>query len=295
MAHSRPRLRVALLGRRCDFTTEVLRQALRADIEIAALVIAGDVPATNADTAPRIPVTREDTPIDLAAAYGVEVRYLRDAPDASVLAAYRPDLIAVACFPFILDPECLALPRFGAVNLHPSLLPAYRGPTPLFWQFRAGERRTGITLHRMDSGIDTGDIVAQESLELPPGITVTEINAKLSNLGGEMLVSALRRIASGEALPRKPQGKTGGSYCSYPTREDFRITTEWPAERAFRFMRGTREWGIPYQIEIEGQVFTINSAIDFSATAQLSKPYDRIGNELRIQLSPGVLRTDIRY
>ena len=94
-----------------------------------------------------------------------EVGSLSDARTLELLADLQPDLIAVACFPYIFPSALLQLPRYGCLNLHPSLLPAYRGPLPLFWMARQGERQAGVTLHFLDEGLDTGDIVAQTAFD----------------------------------------------------------------------------------------------------------------------------------
>ncbi len=84
-------------------------------------------------------------------------------PEAvALLKDYQPDAICVACFSQRIPEPILRIPRFGCLNVHPSLLPANRGPEPLFWTFREGNRQTGVTIHLMDRGMDTGPVLAQE-------------------------------------------------------------------------------------------------------------------------------------
>src|SRR3990172_1981282 len=97
-----------------------------------------------------------------------EVADIRRSP--SSFADLRPDLICVSCFSRIIPRQLFALPMFGALNLHPSLLPAYRGPSPLFWQFRSGETRTGVTLHFMNERADAGNILLQSEVNFADGI-----------------------------------------------------------------------------------------------------------------------------
>ena len=114
-----------------------------------------------------LPMTQpppEGTASSIAWHHGIpvfEAADLAHAETITLLARLRPDVICVACFPRLLPVSILALPRLGALNLHPSLLPSYRGPAPLFWVFHDGLERAGVTLHVMDAGADTGPIVAQ--------------------------------------------------------------------------------------------------------------------------------------
>src|SRR6202140_2019891 len=82
----------------------------------------------------------------------------------------QPDIMCVACFSLYIPRAILDIPRLGCLNVHPSLLPVNRGPDPLFWTFYEGHRETGVTIHRMDEGLDTGPIVAQEKIIVPDGI-----------------------------------------------------------------------------------------------------------------------------
>src|SRR6266536_191528 len=104
-----------------------------------------------------------------------------------VLTEYQPETICVACFSKRIPRDILDIPRLGCLNVHPSLLPANRGPEPLFWTFREGNQRTGVTIHLMDEGMDTGPIVAQEALEIPDGISYTQLEAQCAELGGKLL------------------------------------------------------------------------------------------------------------
>ena len=146
-----------------------------------------------------------------------EVGSLSDARTLELLADLQPDLIAVACFPYIFPSALLQLPRYGCLNLHPSLLPAYRGPLPLFWMARQGERRAGVTLHFLDEGLDTGDIVAQTAFDWPDGISGVDLEQRCAEEGAKLLLVALQQLAQGGELPRRPQPKEGSSYFSWPT------------------------------------------------------------------------------
>src|SRR5204862_1767507 len=96
-------------------------------------------------------------------------------------------IICVACFSQRIPRIILDLPRLGCLNVHPSLLPANRGPVPLFWTFREGHQQTGVTIHLMNEGMDTGDILAQEPIEVPSGISYAQLELQCATLGGKLL------------------------------------------------------------------------------------------------------------
>ncbi len=184
-------------------------------------------------------------PLQIAAAHEVPIYEIGDLHHPEALALLEGlDLIITACFPKILPPRWLAAPRLGAINLHPSLLPAYRGPYPLFWQFRAGEQNTGITLHFMDAAPDTGDILAQQRVPFPDGLTGPEADTLTAEAGASLL---LQLIADPENIPRTPQPQGGATYQGVPTPEDLHIPANWTARRAFNFIRGAGEWA-PFMV-----------------------------------------------
>lgn len=151
----------------------------------------------------------------------------------------EPDLFVTACFPHILPSRWLQIPRLGALNLHPSLLPAYRGPYPLFWQFRSGETQTGVTVHWMSKRPDTGDIAAQVHVPLPDGLSGAEADERLAREGANAVV---RLLENPENIPHIPQSRENASYQPVPSQDDFTIPTTWTARRAYNFLRGANEW-----------------------------------------------------
>jgi methionyl-tRNA formyltransferase len=197
----------------------------------------------------------------------------------------QPDVGVVACFSQWLPQKLLDLPRHGFLNLHPSLLPHFRGPEPLFWTFRAGVEQTGVTLHWLDAGLDTGDIARQSPLTLPLGIDGLEAEQQTAELAAQLLVDGLLQLANGR-LPRTPQ-PAGGSYHSFPTAADFEIPTGWPARRAFHFMRGTSHWQRPYTILLpDSEKMVVKTAIAYNEEGKETTD-DHTGQA--IQFTPGTL------
>jgi methionyl-tRNA formyltransferase len=206
----------------------------------------------------------------------------------TLLQDLAPDVVCVACFPWRIPAALLTIPTHGFVNLHPSLLPAYRGPAPLFWQLRAGARQSGVTLHRMNAKFDQGAILAQQPLTLPIGANSAELDQRHAALAATLLTDYLQRLATGEATAGAPQ--TGeGSYHSWPQTHDFTLDRRWSAAHAYSFMRGTDEWRQPYLVFDDGKVYQLRHAIAFAPTQTLSLPIERTAQGIAVQFTPGVL------
>lgn len=220
-----------------------------------------------------------------------EVGKLTESPALELLASLQPDLLVVACFPYRLPQTVLQLPRFGSLNLHPALMPAYRGPAPQFWQARQGEVQTGVTLHFLDEGLDTGDIVAQTAWPWPDGLSEAELERLAAEAGAGLIVAAVEQLAHGQALPRRAQPEAGSSYFPWPAQQDFIISTDWPARRAFNFLRAAASW--PLVIVVGSAYFPIRIVINYQSEQRLGQPYVLQGDELLVQFAPGVLRVKI--
>jgi UDP-4-amino-4-deoxy-L-arabinose formyltransferase/UDP-glucuronic acid dehydrogenase (UDP-4-keto-hexauronic acid decarboxylating) len=151
-----------------------------------------------------------------------------------------PDLILSVWYRRLLGTELLALPRVAALNLHGSLLPAYRGRAPLNWVLVNGERRTGVTLHHMTAAADAGDIVAQRTIDIEPDETAIALYERMTKIGVELLVDTYPAVLAGTA-PRAPQD--GRRATTMPRRrpEDGRIDWAWPAARIFNIIRAVAE------------------------------------------------------
>ena len=150
-----------------------------------------------------------------------ENRILTSAPN-------RSNRMLSGCLPWVLGSEALSLPRLGCLNLHTSLLPAYRGPAPIFWQFRAGETQTGVTLHEMAAKLDAGAIVGQQALPIEVGVTAPELNRALGEIGVSLVVSYL---ANAGAVTAQTQNEDASTYFSWPQAGDFDISTERSVQR----------------------------------------------------------------
>lgn len=167
-------------------------------------------------------------------------------PEAvETLRSYEADVFVVAAFGQILSREILDMPRLGCLNIHASLLPRYRGASPIQHAIIDGEERTGITIMQMDAGIDTGDILYQKELPIDRRDTSQSLYDKLTVLGGQTIVEALKLLEQGMLVPRKQQEEEG-SYVKMITKEMGRIDFSRDALSIERLVRGMTPWPSAY-------------------------------------------------
>lgn len=157
------------------------------------------------------------------------------------LRGLAPDLIVVAAYGEILSPEILEIPPHGCLNVHASLLPRHRGASPIVAALLAGDDETGITLIQMDSGMDTGAIIAQEALPLSGQEHRGELTARLACFAADLLRRTLPVWLAGQIKPR-PQDNAHATYCSVLRREDGQIDWTQPATYIERMTRAYDPW-----------------------------------------------------
>ena len=165
---------------------------------------------------------------------------------ASELRRLAPDLLCVATFPALLDAGTLQVAARGAVGVHPSLLPRHRGPDPLFWTYFDDDPVAGVTVHWLDAGEDTGDVILQEGFPLERGRPGPDLYAELAERGAALLAGAVSAIEAGTAS-RTPQDPSRASREPAPGRGGWRIDfASWGAERVWHFLRGVAAMGLAW-------------------------------------------------
>ena len=158
-----------------------------------------------------------------------------------ILRDFKPDIIVLVAFGKILPASIITLPPLGTINVHGSLLPRYRGAAPIQWALVNGEEETGVTVMQMDEGIDTGDILLQESITIMPQDTAGTLSAKLAELGGKTLVRALDLLRSDSIQPLQ-QDDARASYAPILQKEDGVVDWSQPAKRISGLIRGLDPW-----------------------------------------------------
>jgi len=157
------------------------------------------------------------------------------------LRAAAPETIVAAAYGQLLRPAVFDLPPLGTINIHASLLPAYRGAAPVNWAIIRGERTTGVTTFVIDEGMDTGALLLQRPLEIDPDETATELEARLAQLGARMILETLEGLQRGD-LRTIPQPESGVSYAPLLERESGRIDWSRPSKEIHDLVRGTALW-----------------------------------------------------
>jgi len=219
-----------------------------------------------------------------------EVSRMSDPETITLFSQYQPDIMCVACFSLYIPRVILDIPRFGCLNVHPSLLPANRGPDPLFWTFHEGSQETGVTIHVMDEGMDTGPIVAQEKITVPDAISYAHFEEQCAQLGGKLLARSVWQLYYGNAL-LTPQDESRSSYLPMPTNEDFMVpASDWEARRVFNFIRGLASRGEPIIILSEGRFIRATDAISYSHENTNNDEINlenSVGNAIRVKCKNG--------
>lgn len=302
--------RAIFLGMQGNFSHPPLRALLEAGIEVCAVVIPEpqspmqDLPAIRRREQPQasrsvLPVLQfplHNSILQLAWERDIsvwEVHRLSVPETVSILAAYQPDVICVACFSQRIPRTVLDIPRLGCLNVHPSLLPANRGPEPLFWTFREGSQRTGVTIHLMDEGMDTGPIVAQEVVEVPDGISYAQLEAQCAALGGIMLARSAWDLYNGVAKP-VTQDETKSSYHGFPSDDDFVVpVAEWSARHVYNLICGVASWGTPITLQVGNQSLLVKKATSYShkdTDVSASGVHGQLGEDMLVRCKEGWVR-----
>src|SRR5215469_2293299 len=212
-----------------------------------AVLAAGEVVAvvTRADK-PRGRGLRVEAPPVARAAneYALEVLQptsLRDPVFLARLLALAPDVGVLVAYGRLVPPDVMRIPSHGIVNVHPSLLPRYRGAAPIARAIEAGDIETGVTTLYLSEELDAGDIILQKMVSIAPDDTTRTLGARLADEGAALLAETLRLIEAGRA-PRRPQEPSGVTWASRLTREEAQIDWRRPAAAVANLVRACDPW-----------------------------------------------------
>ena len=238
-----------------EFAVPSLRALHRAGFNIKAVV-----------TQPAKPTGRgrklRQTPVyEFAKSHHMEVRQpqsLKDPSFVEYLKGLGLDLIVVVAYGKILPPEVLNIPRLGCINLHASLLPRWRGASPIQHALMAGDKKTGLCTMLMDEGMDTGPILLKEEVDIKEGERAGELTERLGQIGAELLVKTIRLYAEGRLKPT-PQEPELATYAPLIKREDGRIDWQRPATELENLVRGLHPRPCAYTY-LKGRLIKIHRA-----------------------------------
>ena len=220
------------------FSVPFLERLIHNQHQVAAVYTQPDRPAGRGRSAAASPVKRAALSWNLPV---VQPDSLRSAEAVAKLADFRPEVIVVVAFGQILPQAVLDLPKYGGINVHPSLLPKFRGASPVAAAILAGEEVTGASIMLMDAGMDTGPVLAQQRMPVSPEDTAGSLSGKLSLAGAGLLQEVLVRWPGGEITPQ-PQNEAEATYCQPIAKEEGEIDWQMPAVNIWRQVRAFNPW-----------------------------------------------------
>lgn len=270
-----------------DFSVAALEAIIQAGHEVTLVVTQPDKQKGRGKEIQMTPVK------ECAVKHGIPVFQpvkIKEPKAVEELRKYPADIYVVAAFGQILTEEILNIPRLGCINIHASLLPAYRGAAPIQWVILNGEEKTGVTIMQMAKGLDTGDMLLKGELYIAAKETGESLHDKLMALGAELIVEALPKIEKGELIPKK-QDDALSSYASRLTKTMGEIDWQKDAHTLERLVRGLNSWPSAYTrykgktLKIwEADVLTENSEKAPGMVAAVGKDY------FDVQTGEGMLR-----
>ncbi len=190
------------------------------------------------------------------------------------LKQYRADLVIVNSYSLILRPDILTIPPLGAINVHGGLLPHYRGANVLNWVLVNGERETGVTLHYMDEGIDTGDIIIQKKIPIGLLDTAFTLRGKLHRAGCELLSELWSLLEAGAPIPCHKQDDARAAYYRRRKPEDGRIDWSLSEKEIYNLVRAlVKPWPGAFYHDKTGKKVVIDEFLNLEKVAELKKDY----------------------
>jgi methionyl-tRNA formyltransferase len=221
-----------------DFAVPCLRAIVAAGYEICGVVSQPDRPKGRGRKLSPSPVKAAALEMGLPV---VTVERVKDPAFLLRMQEWAPDVAVVVAFGQILPESVLQSPRLGCINVHASLLPAYRGAAPIHRVIIDGEKQTGVTTMQMDRGMDTGDMLLSRVVEILPDMTMGELHDILCQNGAELIVQTLEQLFADKAAPI-PQDSSQASYAPMLDRALERIDWTQPAQRIHNLVRGMNPW-----------------------------------------------------
>ncbi|MDR1025081.1 MAG: methionyl-tRNA formyltransferase [Treponema sp.] len=213
-----------------------------------------DAAAAVSALGPRFAAARRDPPVLLKPEkLGAAVR--------GELETLKPDLLVSFAYGRIFGPKFLALLPLGGINIHPSLLPAYRGPAPIPQAILNGDRETGISIQRLALQMDCGDILAQERFPLTGRETGAALAEEMARRAARLLPSVIRGLAAG-TLQGRPQNREGASYCGLLSRDDGKIDWGQSARRIEAQVRAYTPWPLSWTVDGERRLCILGAALE---------------------------------
>jgi methionyl-tRNA formyltransferase len=233
----RAKVRVIFMGTP-EFAVPCLEYLILNQYQVVAVYTRPDKPAGRGRSPVSSPVKRLAQSLKLEV---VQPASLKSEEVVAQLTGFRPDVIVVAAYGQILPQPVLDIPRYGCINVHPSLLPKFRGASPVTASILAGDEFTGVSIMLMDKGMDTGPVLARAQIPISPQDTTGSLTSKLSQIGARLLLDVLLRWLRGELTPQ-PQNDAEATYSSPIAKEEGEVDWSLPAIEIWRRVRAFQPW-----------------------------------------------------
>lgn len=273
-----------------DFSVGTLEAIIAAGHEVAGVVTQPDRPKGRGKAMQYTPVKTAAIAADIPVYQPIKVR---EPEFVELLRQLKPDVIVVVAFGQIIPASILEIPAFGCLNVHASLLPKYRGAAPIQWAVIDGEKESGVTIMRMDAGLDTGDMLAKTVIPLQKNETGGSLFDKLSKAGAGLLVDTLDRLEQGEITPEKQPADSPNAYARMIRKTDGRIDWHMEAKNIERLIRGLNPWPSAYTI-LNQKTLKIwkASVLDVETRKEPGMVTDAGKSGIFVQTGKGVLRLE---
>jgi methionyl-tRNA formyltransferase len=258
-------MRVIFMGTP-EFAVPALDALIQSEHEVVGVFAQPDEPAGRGRSVVSPPVKK------LALQHRLTVHQppsLRGSCELDRLASLRPDVVVIAAYGKILPENFLQVPPRGCLNIHASLLPRHRGPSPIAAAILAGDEVTGVTIMIVTKMMDTGPILTQRRIPILPHDTTGSLSQKLSGLGAELLMETLPQWLDGRLVP-KPQDNDKSTYCKMIAKEDGLIDWQRPAVELWRRVRAFQPWPGCYTTW-QGRTVKIIEAVPLSGEGTLGR------------------------
>lgn len=270
-----------------DFAVGTLKKLIESRHEVLAVVTQPDKPKGRGK-AMQFPPIKE-----VAVEAGITVyqpKRVREPEFLETLKALSPDVVVVVAFGQIIPQAVLDVPKLGCLNVHGSLLPKYRGAAPIQWAVIDGESESGVTIMRMDAGLDTGDMITTRVVKLEEKETGGSLFDKLSQAGADLLTETLDQLEAGTVTYEKQPAESSTDYARMLKKEDGQIDWNRSAAELERLIRGLNPWPSAYT-HLDGKTLKIwmadadegNSGLEPGTVAEVTR------NTVKVQTGDGML------
>jgi methionyl-tRNA formyltransferase len=271
-------MRIVFIGSG-DIGVPTLQALLTSEHEVVGIVTQPDKPVGRAQLIEPPPIKKALAGMKMPT---FQPARIKERQAIEEIRALVPDVIVVAAYGQILPRDVLEIPNVACLNLHASLLPRWRGAAPIQAAIAAGDQETGITVMYMDEGLDTGDILLQRQIDIPPTDTGGSLHDRLAKIAPDALLDSLGSLVKSSA-PRIPQDNTRVTYAPKLKREDGKIDWSEPADIIERKIRAFNPWPGAFT-KLDGPNLKIFSASIVDLTG---KPGEILGSEKELVIAAG--------